>query len=660
MKKAIYVGSQRTLILLGLCVILCSAARAQVNFIQITDPHIFDDIDESEGSRLEDRAALASCIEKINQMVLEKRAQVPGERGAGYDFVVVTGDLGIEQLVKGLGDAEKKEKIRAGARELASMIRLSKVPTWLFVPGNNDLLEEKPGSIDNYYDFIAALTEAAGAPEHVAAAENKITIIDLCAKDGNRIPHRLGKYVFIGFNDASFKNTDRNPDGSAKVGGIPALITENAAVQTAAAAEVNRQLKAEADRQPVAEDVTYAYVFYHIPEVDDPYLVTLKEEDEPIKTRAANKILAGNSYVYSAWFVGPGVREEWNKVVGNSNVKGLFAGHFHDAKKEIYHSFKWLRTPEYPTDTLTKLHVCPPLALKKQKGREEQARGFQEVYLDKEGKVSTRIQWLVPGGWSLGGQAATTEDSVVRQFQLGRTYEELERLKEAEAAYAKAADSSWAPTRQNALDALRRVSKKQDSFLSTVNSGWSTSLTAVSTAVSTALITGILTGLLLLALWWFSRLLKSYWKWRGRDKLKIGLIADSPNGAGSRFKQIAVLVYMRLQTHFKPRRPLRGRPKLPLIAKSLSAEVTELLELTPGSSGKYVGWLLKLKAQARYSLEGVIQEDGGGYHLIYISLNDDGKLLKTWHGTTASDGVIREERRLAFAAMKQLVRHRNR
>lgn len=650
MKKTMRIGSRRTLILLALCAILSSAAHAQVNFVQITDPHIFDDVDESEGSRLEDRAAFASCIEKLNQMVSEKGAQVSGGQGASYDFVVVTGDLGIEQLVKGLGESERKEKIKAGAIELASMIRLSKVQTWLFVPGNNDLLEEKPGSIGYYYDFIAALSEAAGAPENRAAAENQIKVIDLCAKGGNSIPYRVGSYAFIGFNDASFKNADRNPDGSVRVGGTASLITENASVQKEAAAAVNRQL--------AAEDITKAYVFYHIPEVDDPYLVTLKDEEEPLKTRIANKILTGNSYVYSAWFVGPDVREEWNKVVGNGKVEGLFAGHFHDNKKETYQSFQWLRTHEYLTDTLTKLHVCPPLALKKQKGRGEQARGFQEVYVDKEGKVSARIQWLSPGGWGLGGQAAVAEDSAVRQFQLGRTYEELERFKEAEAAYAKAADSAWAPTRQSALDALRRVSKQQDSFRATVNSGWSTSLTAVSTGFFTALNTGILTVVLLLILWALSWLLKRYGRWRGRDKLKIGPITDSPKGAGSRFERIAGMVYGRLKTHFKPLKPLRGRPKLPLIAKSQSAEITELLELTPGSLGKYGGWLLKQKAQAQYSLEGVIQEDGGGHHLIFISLNNDGKLLKTWHGATTGDDVIRKEQKLAFAALKRLVRHR--
>ena len=53
---------------------------------------------------LNEEEALGPCIEKINHLVSEK--------GAAYDFVVVTGDLGIEQLVKGLGEAERREQWR--------------------------------------------------------------------------------------------------------------------------------------------------------------------------------------------------------------------------------------------------------------------------------------------------------------------------------------------------------------------------------------------------------------------------------------------------------------------------------------------------------------------------------------------------------------------
>lgn len=74
-----------------------ATARAQVNFVQITDPHIFDDT-WPDDRRLEDRAALASCINQINER---------NKSGANYQFVVVTGDLGVEDLVRRVADKGK-------------------------------------------------------------------------------------------------------------------------------------------------------------------------------------------------------------------------------------------------------------------------------------------------------------------------------------------------------------------------------------------------------------------------------------------------------------------------------------------------------------------------------------------------------------------------
>jgi hypothetical protein len=654
MKTPSHLKGWRWLILFGLYIFLSSSAHAQVNFVQITDPHIFDDSNEEDGSRLDDKAALASFVEKINQRVAEKSA----ENGSPYDFVVVTGDLGIEQLLKGVDERERGNKLRAAAVELASMIGLSKVEKWLFVPGNNDLLDENPINIRYYNEFIEALREA------VKGAENKIDITDLCAEDNSETGGQSGlakkkffqirNYAFIGFNDASFMNSDRNPDGSARVGGPAVRISENFDVQMKNVAEVSRQLD--------NKDIKYAYIFYHIPEIDDPSFVTLNDEQEPLKTRYANRNLIGSPYVYSAWFVKSEVREEWNKVVTNPKVMGLFAGHFHDYKRSTYQSLQWLRTPFYLSDTITKLHVCPPLALKKQKGKEGQARGFQEVYVNKDGKVSARLFWLGQAGWNLSAEVAALEAASLKQLELGRTYEGLNRLKEAEAAYVKAAESDWTPTRQTALGSLKRVAERQDSFLAkNLRAPLSVAWGAGVTAAGTALITVLLTLAAVLVIWALSKPLRWYWKRKGRNKVKIGPITDSPKGgAGPRFEQLVAMVHGRLRTHFKPRKLMKGVPRLPMIAKSQSAEVVELVEsLVPGGLGKYIGWLLKKKEQSQYSIEGVIQSNTfWENHLIFVSLNDnyEDRRLKTWHKVSGCD-VIADERKLAFDMLKRLVRH---
>lgn len=57
-----------------------------VRFVQITDPHLFDG--QKEGT--ENKAAFTACIKKLNERVDEH---------ADYQFAVVTGDIGIENLV---------------------------------------------------------------------------------------------------------------------------------------------------------------------------------------------------------------------------------------------------------------------------------------------------------------------------------------------------------------------------------------------------------------------------------------------------------------------------------------------------------------------------------------------------------------------------------
>ena len=641
------------LIVFAFYVFLTCTAHAQVNFVQITDPHIFDDINE-DGSRLDDKAAFASFIEKINQRVVEKKA----EDGSTYDFVVVTGDLGLEQLVKGIDEGSRGNRLKAGAVELASLIGLSKISTWLFVPGNNDLLDENPINIKYYYEFIEALQEV------VKAAENRINIIDLCAEDNSKSNgqsppakkfFQIRNYAFVGFNDASFKNSDLNPDGSPLRVGPPRRINENFDLQMKNVADVSRQVN--------DKDVQYVYVFHHIPEIDDPYFVTLDDQHEPLKTRRTHEQLIGGVYVYSSWFVKTDVRKEWNKIVTNQKVKGVFAGHFHDHKKSTYQNFDWLRSRLYLSDTTAKLHISPPLALKKQRGQEEQARGFQEAYLDSEGKVTTRIFWFETAGWNLSAEVAEVEVASHKQFELGLTYEGLNRLKEAEAAYFKATESNWPPTRQAAVTSLKRVIENQESFLTKNVNGplgvaWGAGLTAVGTALVTAALTLIGLGFV----WGLSIPLRRHWKKKGHNKLKIGPFVDTPNGvSGHRFEQIVLLIHGRLRTHFKPRKLMKGVPRLPLIAKSQSAEVVELAEsVVPGAVGKYIASVLKKKDQAQYSIDGVIHSHKWWENcLFFVSLRDnyDDRLLKNWHEVSSVRHIVVEERKLAFNALKRLVRY---
>src|SRR3954470_24836664 len=106
--------------------IICPFGIAGVNFVQLTDPHLF-------GGEPENEKAFSNCIHEINIRL---------DRGADYSFVVLTGDIGIEDLVStkvgDLRELKKNVEIERnnGAAIFAKMIGACRVKTWLMVPGN--------------------------------------------------------------------------------------------------------------------------------------------------------------------------------------------------------------------------------------------------------------------------------------------------------------------------------------------------------------------------------------------------------------------------------------------------------------------------------------------------------------------------------------------
>jgi hypothetical protein len=85
-------------------------------------------------------------------------------------------------------------------------------------------------------------------------------------------------------------------------------------------------------------------------------------------------------------------------------------------------------------------------------------------------------------------------------------------------------------------------------------------------------------------------------------------------------------------------------------------------EVAAGAVGKYISSLLKKKDQSQYSIEGVIESRRWSCYVFFISLRDnyDDRLLKSWHEASYDDAIIADERKLAFGAMKRLVRHMHR
>ena len=129
------------LLLVAGCIFGAVPAYGAVAFAQLTDPHIFD---SPAKEAADNKIALRWCVSQLN---IEEPA-------LKYDFIAVTGDLGLEKLA-----AADTATQKAAASELAQIITSSAVKTWLFVPGNNDLIKEDPATLPQYRTFLKALQE---------------------------------------------------------------------------------------------------------------------------------------------------------------------------------------------------------------------------------------------------------------------------------------------------------------------------------------------------------------------------------------------------------------------------------------------------------------------------------------------------------------------
>jgi hypothetical protein len=75
-------------------------------------------------------------------------------------------------------------------------------------------------------------------------------------------------------------------------------------------------------------------------------------------------------------------------------VKALLAGHFHDWRYKTYEEgYRWMSSPAGLYGGVAKLHICPPLAVKRQADTVHQARGFQLVSVDDAGNTGVKRWW---------------------------------------------------------------------------------------------------------------------------------------------------------------------------------------------------------------------------------------------------------------------------
>ncbi|MGA8763351.1 MAG: hypothetical protein WB562_10845, partial [Candidatus Sulfotelmatobacter sp.] len=295
--------------------------------------------------------------------------------GAKIDFVVFTGDLGLEFVRRPsdpvcpkpnttpdepgdaadagtsnviakpppLDDFQKAQENgwiklysfeRAASKIADEFSRLS-VPVVYFLPGNNDLVGEDPCDLQRYKDFVALIGQDI--------PRRSPRIVDLTAAQP---PPEIHGFSLLGLNSASFKDSDNY------------LVTCATKLQPGCPQYEMSQLQ---PATPALASAPLYLVFTHVPYLKDPYYGTPSWRKFPADSLSA-----------------------WKLAVG-ANVAGIFAGHFHDPRRFLYATRSDGTGLSVPgdDDIARKTWVAPPLALKTQEKSSVTARGFLLVQAQK-------------------------------------------------------------------------------------------------------------------------------------------------------------------------------------------------------------------------------------------------------------------------------------
>jgi hypothetical protein len=177
----------------------------------------------------------------------------------------------------------------------------------------------------------------------------------------------------------------------------------------------------------------------------------------------------------------------------------------------------------------------------------------------------------------------------------------------------------------------------------------------------TALLTAAFSAALLLVAYVIAALvLRPIGSVRGRKRVKIGPFVDLWNGnAGHRIEHVVPGVLKVIRNHFRPRPLIRNNFTLPILAKSQSPEIKEIIEATaPGGLGKLLVWIYQRRDRPRYSIQGLVDYTGRR-RFLFISLNDRNDKVQEWENTNPLVSLS-ADKNLVLEILLRLILHMNR
>jgi len=380
-----------------LAIIVSGASAQSVTFIQITDAHIFDSDakDAAMGgyaAQLDNNSSLGWAILSINKLVTS---------GKHIDFVVFTGDFGLEKTDCG-GIVANAKSCSDAIATATSYFRAALVKKILIVPGNNDVPNEDPDKLAAYDAFVqgvAAQLKALKGP----SGESPPDLIDL-----QKQSELVNGLCVLGLDSSTFKNTKDKPGD---------LSGENRGKQEKILQGLSKRL----------QNCHPGIIVTHVPNLEDPH-----RENGIIKT---------------AWNLDPSPAKMWQDLIKNPEVLAVFAGHFHDPRRNIYmHDYSWASQPPGRVEG-EKTWIAPPLAVKFQSTAKPQARGLLVATVTAAGAVTAKPLWFAFADAD-GGDPADKADKLSE----ARAYEQNEEYDKAASAYQQGLSSKddWVRTQSEA------------------------------------------------------------------------------------------------------------------------------------------------------------------------------------------------------------------
>jgi hypothetical protein len=453
----------------------------RITFVQMTDPDLFDAGGLRHGPGIEEealdnRAAFHWAILETNRLVLAEHRTI--------DFVVITGNFGLENVeLPAIGNlpgamkcyCPKRTKGKEGpiapvplheaAEEVARDLDALVVRNVYLVPGNSDLCDESPGDLHRWAEFVVEVRRALGrqAAARKAALEasfpreavdNRLLsppdVVDLTyslERLYNQKDERI-RALLETTNDAG-----RVPD-PPEFGGIRLVGLDSAyfrphavkAIQEASIGGSKKEMDFVAGR--IKKYGSYI-VFTHIPDVQDP------DQGRELTNLVPDRA--------SSWKISAEARKEWyGRIIGQSEVIAVFAGHFHTSRRELFpHDFSYSK-PAANETTAAKMWVAPPLSVRYQwtVPPAKTARGMLLVTVATNGAIrvspedaeevkSTPI-WFS----TLDQKAATDGDDKLVQ---ARAEQRDSHWDTAGDLYAQALASSDSRTRASAMQGFERA-----------------------------------------------------------------------------------------------------------------------------------------------------------------------------------------------------------